>query len=260
LLFLASVIVLAKPGAGRTVFDVIATRVAITGRGSYAALFLLSVAFASLTTIVLEPGHDRGPDHPVLLAPRRAGRHLPALPLAMTTIWLANTASLLLPVSNLTNLTRRGPHRDCRAPLSPRGMWAPQIASIGRHDALPLGLLLAARDGGAPTATHPPTPIRLHTTRKRTLFRVTGAACLLFVAADPAEILATRTASPPWRARGRPTPSSPSPSSTRLRSDVLAPHPVGKHADPGGPGCSWWSRPLSQLRPTPMVMNGAHRH
>jgi len=27
-----------------------------------------------------------------------------ALPLAMTTVWLANTASLLLPVSNLTNL------------------------------------------------------------------------------------------------------------------------------------------------------------
>ena len=26
------------------------------------------------------------------------------LPLAMTTVWLANTASLLLPVSNLTNL------------------------------------------------------------------------------------------------------------------------------------------------------------
>ena len=32
----------------------------------------------------------------------RAG--IAALPLAMTTIWLANTASLLLPVSNLTNL------------------------------------------------------------------------------------------------------------------------------------------------------------
>jgi len=31
----------------------------------------------------------------------------------------------------------------------------------------------------------PPTPIRLRTTRKRTLFRVTGAACLLFVAAIP---------------------------------------------------------------------------
>jgi arsenical pump membrane protein len=29
---------------------------------------------------------------------------IPALPFAMTTLWLANTASLLLPVSNLTNL------------------------------------------------------------------------------------------------------------------------------------------------------------
>ncbi|MFD0820643.1 ArsB/NhaD family transporter [Micromonospora zhanjiangensis] len=32
----------------------------------------------------------------------RAG--IAPLPLAMTTVWLANTASLLLPVSNLTNL------------------------------------------------------------------------------------------------------------------------------------------------------------
>ena len=34
-------------------FDVLATRLAIVARGSYAALFLLCVGFASLTTIVL---------------------------------------------------------------------------------------------------------------------------------------------------------------------------------------------------------------
>ncbi|MBG6224639.1 Na+/H+ antiporter NhaD/arsenite permease-like protein [Arthrobacter sp. CAN_A2] len=38
----------------------------------------------------------------VVLLARRAG--LPPLPFAVTIVWLANTASLLLPVSNLTNL------------------------------------------------------------------------------------------------------------------------------------------------------------
>lgn len=38
----------------------------------------------------------------VVLLARRSG--LPPLPFAMTIVWLANTASLILPVSNLTNL------------------------------------------------------------------------------------------------------------------------------------------------------------
>jgi Na+/H+ antiporter NhaD/arsenite permease-like protein len=40
---------------------------------------------------------------PVVVIVARAGG-LPPLPFALTTVWLANTASLLLPVSNLTNL------------------------------------------------------------------------------------------------------------------------------------------------------------
>src|SRR4051794_27067612 len=43
LLFLASVIVLANLAREALVFDVIATRLAILGKGSYAALFLLCV-------------------------------------------------------------------------------------------------------------------------------------------------------------------------------------------------------------------------
>jgi len=53
------------------------------------ALLSLDTAAVLLTPVV------------VLLA-RQAG--LPPLPFALTTVWLANTASLLLPVSNLTNL------------------------------------------------------------------------------------------------------------------------------------------------------------
>src|SRR5690349_16178201 len=48
LLFLGSVIVLANPAREALVSEVLATTVAILGKGSYAALFLLCVAFASL--------------------------------------------------------------------------------------------------------------------------------------------------------------------------------------------------------------------
>ena len=53
LLFLGSVIVLAKLTRDAQVFDVIAVRMAILGRGNYLALFLFCVVFASLTTIFL---------------------------------------------------------------------------------------------------------------------------------------------------------------------------------------------------------------
>ena len=47
----------------------------------------------------------------------------------MTTIWLANTASLLLPVSNLTNLLAAD-RIALAAPAFAARMWAPQLASI----------------------------------------------------------------------------------------------------------------------------------
>ena len=44
---------LAELTRGRGVFDVVATRLAIVARGNFVALFLLCVAFAAVTTIVL---------------------------------------------------------------------------------------------------------------------------------------------------------------------------------------------------------------
>src|SRR5215211_706164 len=103
LAFLASVIVLAELTAEAEVFDVIAAWVAAVGRGSYVALFLLCVGFASLTTITLNLDTTAVLLTPVMLALAvKVG--ITPLPLAVTTAWLANTASLLLPVSNLTNL------------------------------------------------------------------------------------------------------------------------------------------------------------
>ncbi|GAA2227222.1 SLC13 family permease [Streptomyces nogalater] len=128
LAFLGTVIVLAELTSRAGVFDVVAARMARAGRGSYPALFLLCVAFASITTIALNLDTTAVLLTPVMLAlASRVG--IAAVPLAMTTVWLANTASLLLPVSNLTNLLAAD-----RVALSPAGlaarMWAPQLAAI----------------------------------------------------------------------------------------------------------------------------------
>ncbi|MET9502276.1 SLC13 family permease [Streptomyces sp. NPDC006622] len=128
LAFLGTVIVLAELTSRAEVFDVVAARIARAGRGRYPLLFLLCVAFASVTTIALNLDTTAVLLTPVMLAlATRVG--IATVPLAMTTVWLANTASLLLPVSNLTNLLAAD-----RVALSPLGlagrMWAPQLAAI----------------------------------------------------------------------------------------------------------------------------------
>ncbi|MFJ4836732.1 SLC13 family permease [Streptomyces sp. NPDC088746] len=126
--FLGTVIVMAELTGRAQVFDVVAAWVARAGRGRYPLLFGLCVAFASLTTVTLNLDTTAVLLTPVMLAlAARVG--IAPLPLAMTTVWLANTASLLLPVSNLTNLLAAD-----RVALSPSGlaavMWLPQLASI----------------------------------------------------------------------------------------------------------------------------------
>jgi arsenical pump membrane protein len=101
--FLVAVTVLAELADRAEVFDVAADRVARIGRGSVPRLFLLICALGTVTTIFLSLDTTAVLLTPVVLA--LAFRlELPPLPFAMTAVWLANTASLLLPVSNLTNL------------------------------------------------------------------------------------------------------------------------------------------------------------
>ena len=91
LLFLGTVIVLAELTAVAGVFDVLASRLAIASRGRWAVLFLLCGALATLTTLVLNLDTTAVLLTPVLLALARNLR-IPAAPLAVTTVWLANTA------------------------------------------------------------------------------------------------------------------------------------------------------------------------
>ncbi|MFJ6213596.1 SLC13 family permease [Streptomyces sp. NPDC092296] len=126
--FLATVIVLAELTSQAEVFDVLAIRTARAARGSFGGLFLLCFGLAALTTAVLNLDTTAVLLTPVMLALAERVGAAP-LPLAMTTVWLANTASLLLPVSNLTNLLAAE-----RVSLSPTGlagqMWAPQLAAL----------------------------------------------------------------------------------------------------------------------------------
>ncbi|WP_330238380.1 SLC13 family permease [Streptomyces sp. NBC_00525] len=177
LAFLATVIVLAELAGRAQVFDVVAAWVARAGRGRYPLLFGLCVAFASLTTITLNLDTTAVLLTPVMLA--LAGRvGIAAVPLAMTTVWLANTASLLLPVSNLTNLLAAD-----RVALSPAGlaavMWLPQLAAIG-VTALCLWVFYWRRGRrGADTYTPPALPVP----GDRVLLGVCSVACAGFLLA-----------------------------------------------------------------------------
>lgn len=182
LLFLGSVIVLAKLTRQAQVFDVIATRLAIVGRGDYAALFLLCVVLASATTVFLNLDTTAVLLTPVFLA-LAARTGIAALPLAMTTIWLANTASLLLPVSNLTNLLAADRVALPATEFAAR-MWAPQLASMAATTVF-LWVFYWRRGRRDEDRYEPPRPIRMRTSRERTLFWLAGAACLLFILAIP---------------------------------------------------------------------------
>lgn len=182
LLFLGSVIILAKLARQAQVFDVIAVRLAIVARGRYPALFLLCVLFASLTTMFLNLDTTAVLLTPVMLALAARSEMVP-LPLAMCPIWLANTASLLLPVSNLTNLLAAN-RVALAAPEFARRMWLPQLVAIAAT-MLFLWLFYWRRRMRGVDTYRPPPPLRPAGPRERTLFVVAAAACLLFVAAIP---------------------------------------------------------------------------
>ncbi|KUL36953.1 arsenic transporter [Streptomyces sp. NRRL F-4489] len=175
LVFLATVIVLAELTGRAEVFDAVASWVARTARGSYPRLFGLCVLFASATTIALNLDTTAVLLTPVMLA--LAGRvGIAPVPLAMTTVWLANTASLLLPVSNLTNLLAAN-----RVGLSPVAMAATmglaQLAAVAVTMVCLWGFYWRRGRRGAdryvpPARRAPADPV---------LFRVCALACAGFL-------------------------------------------------------------------------------
>ncbi|TXN28710.1 SLC13 family permease [Lacisediminihabitans profunda] len=103
LLFVIAITVVTELAAAAGIFRAVAERTAKWGAGRAWLLWLLVLSLAVLSTIFLSLDTTA-----VLLTPvvvilaRHVG--LSPLPFALTTVWMANVASLLLPVSNLTNL------------------------------------------------------------------------------------------------------------------------------------------------------------
>ena len=111
--FVVAVTIVAELAARAGLFDVVAAWLARLARGRTLVLWFAIVALAVLTTAFLSLDTTAVLLTPVVVAVARANGLNP-LPFAFTTIWLANTASLVLPVSNLTNLlaVERMPHLD----------------------------------------------------------------------------------------------------------------------------------------------------
>ena len=183
LAFLFSVVILAELTGKAQTFDVLATGLAIAARGRFVVLFVLCVLLAVLVTVGLNLDTTAVLLTPIMLAlAARAG--IPPLPLAVTTAFLANTASLLLPVGNLTNLLAAD-----RVALPPVQfavkMAAPELVSVvATMLVLWFGFWSRARRGGAaryvpPERFRPVDPV---------LCVIAGAACVLFVAAILVEV------------------------------------------------------------------------
>jgi Na+/H+ antiporter NhaD/arsenite permease-like protein len=103
LLFVAAITVVTELAAEAGVFTVLAQQTARWGHGRAWLLWLLVVLVAALSTIFLSLDTTAVLLTPVVIVmARHAG--LNPLPFALTTVWMANAGSLLLPVSNLTNL------------------------------------------------------------------------------------------------------------------------------------------------------------
>ena len=108
LLFVVAVTIVAELAASAGVFDVVAAWLARLARGRTIVLWLAVVGLAVVVTAFLSLDTTAVLLTPVVIAVARANGLSP-LPFAFTTVWLANTGSLFLPVSNLTNLL--GAHR-----------------------------------------------------------------------------------------------------------------------------------------------------
>jgi arsenical pump membrane protein len=175
LTFLFAVLVLAELAAGAEFFDVLAARMAIASRGSYPALFALSVGLAALTTMILNLDTTAVLLTPVMIATAvRAG--IAPMPLAMTSVWLANIASLLLPVSNLTNLLAANRVGLPVLRFAER-MALPQLAAL-LATAGCLWLFYWRRGLRTDDRFRPP---ERHRPQDPVLFRIAGVTCAAFV-------------------------------------------------------------------------------
>ena len=167
--FLAAITILAELADRAGVFDAAAGWCCRVARGSTMTLFLLMALLGATTTIVMSLDTTAVLLTPVVLS-LAAQLGIRPLPFALLAVWIANTGSLLLPVSNLTNLL--AVQRETLSSVEfARRMALPELAAVAVTIAY-LGFIYR-RDlrGGyrLPSATAPADPVA---------FWVCAAACL----------------------------------------------------------------------------------
>ena len=128
LLFLIAITVLAELAEVARLFDAAAQHAARLARGRTVVLFVAISVLATATTVLLGLDTTAVLLTPVVLSVA-IQLDLPPLPFALLTVWLANTASLLLPVSNLTNLLALD-RLDLDAHAFAARMWAPAVVAV----------------------------------------------------------------------------------------------------------------------------------
>lgn len=133
--FVVAITIVAELARDAAVFDVLSQYLARWGRGRVVLLWAAVVALAVVSTVFLSLDTTAVIVTPVVVLLAQ-GVGVSPLPFALATVWLANTASLALPVSNLTNLLaaqRMGGDPASFLALS----WAPALVGI----AIPVAIL-----------------------------------------------------------------------------------------------------------------------
>lgn len=200
--FLVAITVVAELADVAHVFEVAAVRAARTAKGRTPWLFALVLLLGTLTTIVLSLDTTAVLLTPVVLAMARRLRLSP-VPFAMAAVWLANTASLLLPVSNLSNLLAVSQLHMSATQFAAR-MWLPAIFALMVTAAV-LGFRYRRDLSGRYDV---PAPLEVP---DRLVFRVSTVVCVVvapfFVTGIPVWMTATTAAVVllalfVWRSRG----------------------------------------------------------
>ncbi|WP_166828462.1 SLC13 family permease [Brevibacterium limosum] len=128
LIFVIAMTIVAELASAAGVFSVVAERLAVWGRGRRVLLWVFVLAMITLSTAFMSLDTTAVLITPVIVV---LARHVGVspLPYALATVWLANTASLFLPVSNLTNLLAADALGG-----TPLGFlaefWAPALAAV----------------------------------------------------------------------------------------------------------------------------------
>jgi Na+/H+ antiporter NhaD/arsenite permease-like protein len=129
LLFVLAITVVAELAADAGLFDVVAAWSTRAARGSAWMLWLLTVGVATVSTVFLSLDTTAVLLTPIVVTMAKHVRLNP-LPFALTTVMLANCASMLLPVSNLTNLLAEQKLGGIGAGAFIALSWAPAIVAV----------------------------------------------------------------------------------------------------------------------------------